>query len=260
MKKVFKLLILLSLPYGTLWCCDLKRDTVSLSGPITGLLEHLKLLDSPKLKAISLFHPVFQFKKEKLGGGLFLSQKTLEKYHDHLFYFDESRELAERLNKIKNKTEILTRSQTPFVITRWSLEKLKDNLDGCEEKIKQLLNWVESEEKWQNQQTKVEKSFFFLGALSLERWPEYLIVNDGFVLSLIELKKIETFDSDLSYVRWGEKWKKKLSNERLVGIAEAKVNKIENINSLMTNFYFPGALTPGIYQIKFMRFMRENWR
>lgn len=249
----------MALPYSTLWCCELKRETVSLSGPITGLLEHLDLLESPKLKAISLFHPVPEFKKEKLGGGLFLSQKTTDRYQDHLFYFDKSRELAERLKKIKNKTEILTRSQTPFVITTLSLEKLKDNLVGCEGKIKELLAWIEKEEAWHRKQRKLEKSFFFLGALNLDRWPEYLIVRDGFVLSLIEQKKLETFESDLSYVRWGEKWKKNLKREKLIGIAEADKSKVEKLNSQIANFYFPGALTPGIYQIKFMRFMRENW-
>ena len=260
MKKVFSLLFILLNPISTLWCCELQRDTVSLSGPVTGLLKELDLLNSPKLKAISLFHPVGDVKIEKLGGGLFLAQKTLDKFKDSTFYFDESRELSERLKKIKNKTEVITRSETPFVITKWSLEKLKDNLIGCEMKIKSLENWIEAEEKWHKlQPASKETIFFFLGAITLDRWPEYLIVRDGFVLSFIQNKKVKTFESDLAYVRWGEKWKKSLKGERLIGIAEAESARVEKLASGIFNFYYPGALTPGIYQIKFMRYLREMW-
>ncbi len=242
-----------------LWACELKQDTVSLSAPITGILEFMNLLESPKLHAISLFHPVRETKKEKLSGGLFLSQKTIDRFKQHVVYFDESRELKERLKLIDQKIEISTRSQTPFTVTRLGLEKLKSNLVNCDEKMSQLLSWVKDEEEWHRGQSRLPKSYFFLGPINLDRWPEYVIVRDGFVLSLIESKKLETFESELSYVRWGEKWKKTVKDERLIGLAEDKSSRVEKIAPNVFNFYYPGALTPGVYQIRFLRFLRENW-
>ena len=257
MMKVFSLFLLLS--FKPLWACELKQDTVSLSAPITGILEFMGLLESPRLKAISLFHPVAETKKEKLSGGLFLSQKTIDRFKSHVVYFDESRELNERLKNITQRIEVSTRSQTPFAVTRSSLEKLEPNLMKCDDQIAKLQAWLDREESWNQSQPDLQTTYFFLGTLSPSRWPEYLMVRDGFVLGLIETRKLKTFDSDLAYVRWGEKWKKTLKFERLVGLAEAKVPRVEKLSSTMYNFYFPGALTPGIYQIRFLRFMRENW-
>ena len=255
--KVFSLLFFLFLK--PLCACELKQDTVSLSAPITGILEFMGLLESPRLKAISLFHPVAETKKEKLSGGLFLSQKTIDRFKSHVVYFDESRELNERLKAIPQRIEISTRSQTPFAVTRASLEKLKPNLGNCDDQISQLQAWVDGEESWNRSRPSLETTYFFLGTLSPSRWPEYLMVRDGFVLSLIESRQLKTFDSDLAYVRWGEKWKKTVKLERLVGLVEKKIPRVEKLSPTMYNFYFPGALTPGIYQIRFLRFMRENW-
>ncbi len=257
MMKVFSFIFLFFTTH--LWACELKRDTVSLSAPVTGVLEFMGLLESPRLHAVSLFHPIGESKKEKLSGGLFLSQKTIDRFKTHVVYFDESRELKERLKVISHKVEVLTRLKTPFEVTRLSIESLKSNLFNCEQKISQLLQWVESEEQWNREQPALPKTFFFLGSLSKNRWPEYLVVRDGFVLSLIELKKLSTFDSALAYVRWGEKWKKSLKDERIIGLIEDKTSRVEKVKAEMFNFYFPGALTPGIYQIRFMRFMREKW-
>lgn len=256
MKKVFSFFTILWC--SSIWACELKQDTVSLSAPVTGVIEFLGLLESPRLKAISLFHPVQASKLEKLSGGLFLSQKTIERFKTHVIYFDESRELKERLAVAGLKVEVRTRSLTPFAATRRALSLLAPNLYGCEKKSALLEDWLKSEETWQKAQPALGKIYFFLGAISSERWPEYLMVRDGFVLSLLEWKKLTTFESELAYVRWGEKWKKSLGSERLVGLMEAEKSRVEKISEVKSNFYFPGALTPGIHQIRFMRFLREN--
>jgi hypothetical protein len=257
MKRATSLFLFLLL-INQLWACELKAPIVSLSSPITSLLREMDLLSVGKVKGISMFHHAPNFRGKKLGGGIFLAKKTIDQFQAVTVFFDEGRELSERLKSLNLKEEIKTRGLDPFTVTTKALEILTPYLEDCTIEIKKISQWVEDEKKWQISKAAFKKKyFFFLGAILGDKLPELMIVRDGFVMFWIEKKKLQTFESELSYVRWGEKWKKSLEDEILVGVSEdskrdflVKKNNIYNLNS-------PGALAPGVDQIKFMRKVRE---
>jgi hypothetical protein len=257
MMKVFSLALFFL--WTPLWACSLKRQIISLSAPITGALEELGLLEDKELIAVSLFHPVKKHHGEKWGGGIFLSQKVLKQYGNAVIFFDESQELHLRLKEVVEKVEIKTRHLDPFVVAESALSKLAPYLLNCERKMSGYQKMVEEEKKWHQSQAPLRKKYiFFLGEMLPNRWPEYVMANDGFVKFWRDQKKLISFPSELAYVRWGEKWKKELADEVLVGIREAEAGASFSVKrqDRIINISAPGALAPGIYQL---RFMRQLW-
>lgn len=249
----------------TTFACELKSETVSLSAPVTGLLEELELLKDKKLIAISLFHPVREeIKLERLGGGLFLSQKSLKRFQKMNLFFDESGEMKRRLTeaKITGLIEIQTRSLDPFEVTENALKKLAPFLKSCEVKLNALKIRYQGEKDWLMQRPAFKNPmYFFLGELKKNSWPDLLMVQDGPVLFWLKHKKLKTVDSPLAYVRWGEKWKKSLSEEsQLIGLIHSSDTKKFSIEKqIYWNVTSVGALTPGPWQIRFMRqFVEAN--
>ncbi len=249
---------------STTFACELKSETVSLSAPITGLLEDLQLLSDKKLIAISLFHPLkVDTKLERLGGGLFLSQKSLKRFQKMNLFFDESGEMKRRLTEaqIAGAIEVQTRSLDPFEVIDRALKKLTPYLKKCEAKLSALKNFYLNEQDWLLRQPAFKQPmYFFLGEMKQENWPDLLMVQDGPVLFWLRHKKLKTIDSPLAYVRWGEKWKKSLTKEsQLIGLihsSDAKEFSIEK--QTYWNVTSAGALTPGPWQVRFMRQFVES--
>lgn len=263
MMKVFSFLIFIWA--SATFACELKSETVSLSAPITGLLEDLQLLSDKKLIAISMFHPLkVDSNLERLGGGLFLSQKSLKRFQKMNLFFDESGEMKRRLTEaqISGVIEVPTRSLDPFEVIDRSLTKLAPLLKNCDTKITALKKFYMNEKDWLIKQAAFKRPmYFFLGEMKDENWPDLLMVQDGPVLFWLKHKKIQTIESSLAYVRWGEKWKKSLTEEsQLIGLihsSDAKKISIEKQSNW--NVTSAGALTPGPWQIRFMRqFIESN--
>lgn len=266
MLKVFSFIFCLSaLPS---WACRLKQDIVSISAPVTGVLKELELLNDPHLKAISLFHPLkeSEFKGARLGGGLFLSQKGMAPYKETIFFYDQSAEITKRVKLLpfKRRVQVLTRGFDPFVISSMALTVLSDVLIGCEAKVSRFQTWMKNEREFQiSHKAFSGEIYFFLGEIRAGKLPQLLMVKDGPISFWIRHGKVKTFDSPLSYVSWGEKWKKSLSGtERLVGLVQSKANedfRIEKITDKQMNVYDPYVLSPGPWQIHFMRHFAKGF-
>lgn len=264
MMKVFSFLFFIWA--STTFACELKSETVSLSAPITGVLEDLKLLSDKNLIAISMFHPLKdETKIERLGGGLFLSQKSLKRFQKMTIFFDESGEMKRRLTEahIAGVIEVQTRSLDPFEVVERAIVKLTPYLKNCDDKLSALKTHYLSEKDWLLQQTAFKNPmYFFLGELKENNWPDLLMVQDGPVLFWLKHKKIKTIESPLAYVRWGEKWKKSLTKEdQLIGLIHSSDTKKFSIEKqTYWNVTSAGALTPGPWQIRFMRQFVEQWK
>lgn len=262
MKKAFSLFFICSL---NVWACEISRPVVSLSAPITGVLEDLNLLEDKNLVAISSFYPTLKkISKERLGGGLFLSQKSLKRFQKTVIFYDESGEMKRRLKEfaIQEAIEVSTRSLDPFEATERALVQVTKSLRGCEDSVKKLQDFYGQEKKWLLMQPKFPgRWYFFVGYLKEKHWPNLLMVNDGPMLFWLKHQKMQSFDSTLAYVRWGEKWKSTLGkDDHLVGLEhtnEGKVFKWEKAKYL--NITSAGALTPGPWQIRFMRQFTEKY-
>jgi hypothetical protein len=191
MKKAISLLVILFL-MNQLWACELKAPIVSLSSPITSLLREMDLLSIDKVKGISMFHHAPNFRGKKLGGGIFLAKKTIDQFQGLTVFFDEGKELSERLKILSLKEEIKTRGLDPFTVTTEALKILTPYLEDCRLEIKKISQWVEDEKKWQISKTPFKKKyFFFLGAILGDKLPELMIVRDGFVMFWIEQKNFK---------------------------------------------------------------------
>jgi hypothetical protein len=103
--KVFSLILFILLFKMQAFACELnsKYNYISLSGPVSMLMEFMGLSKDPSLKGISVFHPMKGFGGEKLGGGIFLSAKTFKKHKNNHVFYDESKELKKSLNTVHFK-------------------------------------------------------------------------------------------------------------------------------------------------------------
>ena len=259
MLKVFSILVVLI--FSEAQACKLKREIVSLSAPVSGVLRELGLLKDPQLKAVSLFHPftASEFAGERLGGGLFLSKREMQRFKHATFYFDQSAELSKRLKELslKHLVQIRTRGQDPFAITRMAVVAISENLAQCETQLGRLEAWLKSEQAFLQQQVAFQgEVFFFLGEIRNDKWPQLMIVKDGPILFWLNQGKLKTFDTPLSYVAWGEKWKASLKGtERMVGLVQTKPEqafRLERLSKNQFNALDPMSLSPGPWQIHFM--------
>ena len=105
------------------------------------LLEELNLLESPKLVAISSFHPLEKKTHAKIiSGGLFMSKRVLKEFSGDLVYYDKSRELKRLMDKVglKKTIEIDTLGLESFETIDKLVELLKKNSIACEKRIQNL--------------------------------------------------------------------------------------------------------------------------
>ena len=253
MKTVISLLLLFSM---NSFSCELSEKIVSLSGPITLLLEELDLLKDKNLLAISKFHPVEKkFNGQILAGGIFLSKKSLNAFKNVKMFFDKSREFKSLLKKsgVKKYIEIDTRDQDPFEAFNLSLVKIMNSLKGCHKTFEALEAKVSIIKSKLKLNPNFERSIFYLGHIK-NKYPEIVIANDGFVLGLKAFEKFKTYPSDLSYVTWSKKIMNKLKDFNRYGVSEGKCNDINVLKVSDSNFNLSmrGVLTPGIRQVYFL--------
>jgi hypothetical protein len=254
-----KLLILLISIFSMqmTFACQLNTNIVSLSNPITTLLEELELLHTGKVKAISSFHKTLKpFKGDALAGGIFLSKATLQKLSDSVVFFDASKEFEDSLksSNVKNYVKVKTIGEDPFTVSNSLISKIKPYVEGCEQNIKKISEKLVSVKSGLKKKLsrKKAKIIFFLGSCG-DKLPELVIVEDGFVKFLKDEKIIKTYPSELSYVTWSKKILNDLRGFQYFCIDtkaskyEFKVSKKDNVN-----ISFGDAFNPGLAQVYFL--------
>lgn len=237
--------------------CELKNDIVSLSNPMTTLLEELNLLHSGKVKAISSFHKTKNpFKADILTGGIFLSKAKLKKLGRSVIFFDASKEFEDSLKSsdVKSYVKIKTIGEDPFTVTQKLISKIVPYLKDCEDEVKSLNKKLFTIKAQLIKRLKgsSRKVVFFLGHCK-KKLPELVIVEDGFVKFLKDEKLIKTYPSKLSYVTWSKKILNELKGYQYYCVdTEAskyqfKVNKKDHIS-----ISFGDAFNPGLSQVYFL--------
>lgn len=255
-----KVFILFFISFST-FACELTGPIISLSGPMTILIEEIGLLEDKNLKAVSAFHPLKKKTSAQiLAGGLFLSNKVLKQYQHMYFFFDKSRELKQILHKakVKNFKEVNSVGVDNFDLIKALTLELRNHTEGCEQKFNDL------ELKLSNLKTSLLKSWkhkkivFFLGKIS-SKLPELVMVNDGAMLFLKQHQLTKTYPSELAYVSWSQKELRKLKEYIFLGVQESKEYKpkLEKVSTNRWNIYYQGSLTPGISQIYFLNYLNS---
>ncbi len=240
--------------------CSLRQDLVSLSGPVTMLLEKLDLLSDKRLKAVSKFHLLEKdFNKEVLAGGIFLSKRTLERFKNHFVIYDQSRELTRELqnhHEIKS-LEIKTVGQNPFETVDFLLDKISFLLKSCDKKIASLNSTLEKIKT--NLKVPTGTYLFFLGKIGY-KYPDLIITNDGFVKSLKLLKGFKTYPSELGYTPWSKKMRSRINRPIEIGILEKKLEspQVKLLKNRKLNIAFRGIMIPGIRQIELLKYLSSK--
>lgn len=267
MKVISTLFILFFINHS--FACSLNRPVYSLSGPITMLLEEMNLLEDKNLRAISVFHPVEKFSGEKLGGGIFLTQKAFNSKDKGVVFYDTSEELKRTLSKIEHihKIEVKTRSLTAFESSMESIQKLSPHLKNCVDKLastKKKIQELQAKLISESISSDFKKLIVFLGKIKpkTKKLPQTIMVKDSITLSLLNTNKIETYDSPLHYVSWSSKLMNSEYKEyKRVGIYDCESNIIEQkkIDNYHYNLCYRGVLIPGIRQLKFVSELALLW-
>jgi hypothetical protein len=218
-------------------------------------LKELNLLGSPKLKGISIFHPITkkEFSGEFLPGGVFLARGKLQTMKGSVVFFDESQELKRTLNQNPGiqAVEVKTRNLTPPEVITVVQEKLKPYLVDCH-----------SENLALSLQLKLKKlrslippqlgALFFLGAIRGEKYPAMMMVNDGVVKWLVQQKLISSYPSELAYVSWSAKIMNSLpAHYKKIALSDSGQGMRSSMDHtpLGVNLTYPGALIPGVGQV-----------
>ena len=249
--------------------CEFKNDVkkiISLSGPATVVLKELNLLKNPKVKGVSIFHPVDEsdFKGKFYPGGIFISHSILSEFSGSVVFYDGSRDL-ERLLKSDGQIqsrEIVTRNLLPLEALAATIKSLKEVLTGCDENLKNIQKKGEKIQK--NLLSKLpdnSKIVFYLGEIRNDKKPELVMVNDGVVKLLIQKSKIKTYPSELAYVNWASKIMNNLPTQTLhVGIKDTGKEKTIQIkrSSLQMTLFYPGVLVPGLSQLEAFLYLAER--
>ncbi len=252
MKLAFSLLLLFYT--GSSMSCSLNRPLISLSGPITMLLEELGLLTDKNLKGISLFHPVNNFNGKKYGGGIFLGEKFFQEIGNSIIFYDQSRELNKLFSKKTSKViSINSRGKNPFEVVVDNIRLLESFLDKCTDRIKKLNLLLQKVRD--NRSLKNKQLIFFLGKINSNLKPDKIIVNDGAILSFKSMG-MKTYKSDFSYVSWSaKKMNTEYKDYQQIGLFdEGNVNRlvVSKVGDRMYNLNFRGVFIPGIRQVHFV--------
>jgi hypothetical protein len=249
------------------FACDFNptvKNVYSLAGSVTLALRDLDLINNPRLRGVSIFHPVDKkiFKGEILPGGIFLSHDTIKNLKDSILFYDESLEMTRILSRYPSvkAVQVKTRSQTPMEVIKSTGELLAPFLQGCElsrlsKKLQSKLDILKS--KHHHHKTML----FFLGTAVGNRLPEMLMVNDGVVKWMVNEKLIKTYPSPLAYVNWSSKIMQEIPKDSLkVAIKDSGSEMVSKIvkSGETINLTFPGALIPGSGQVEAMIYLFEN--
>jgi len=259
MKMASKLFffVLLLINCSSVFSCRLKTPVISLSGPVTMLLERINLLEDKNLHAISSFHPITKkYHGEILAGGLFLSHRTVLQFKNKTIIFDESRELEKLLERHRDikLIKFTSRAIDSINVYKRSVKIIQKISIGCEKIIAQVDREVNTILSNIVLSKKLERVVFFLGKIN-NKLPETVIVRDGFVLELMKIKSFKTYPSALAYISWSKSILNKLKHYTYLGISEGATSVIqaEKIKLGQYNLSMAGALIPGISQIYFLK-------
>lgn len=246
--------------FNSSWACKLdpSHRYVSLSGPITMLMEEMGLLEDMSLKAISTLHPVADGKGiEKIAGGLFLSSKTLQSFSDKVVFIDASKELEKNVKKYGAKKLIIvsTRAMGAIEVVKENIKTLSPFLIECEQKQKAVESKLQIvANKLKQLPNSKNTLLFFLGEITRDKFPTLLMVHDGLVIDLIR-NGMKSYPSELSYVSWSEKIVRSLGDHvSHFGLknGDSEKIKVEQIDKNKINLSMRGILTPGISQVNFL--------
>lgn len=235
--------------------CELKKEIVSLSYPVTTMLDQLGLIGSKKLKAISSIHQTKNnFTGEKLSGGIFLAKNSIKNYKDKIIFYDSSIDLKNMFQRVSGVTsiEVKTRDLDPFQAYEEILNFISPVLSNCEDKVKEIdLKRQVILNKYQNLKVK-QQIIFFMGKCDGDKFPETIIANDGFVKFLKKLNVLETYPTETSYVIWSKKMLKNLANFKKFCINTNEDEFSLKQNKQIYNINFRQAFNPGLSQIFFL--------
>lgn len=263
---MYILLLSLLLPLLTWADCTFQKDVkslYSLSGPVTLMLKDLNLLNSPVVKAVSIFHPVAKqdFKGELLPGGVFLSPEKIQSLTGSLVFYDESRELERIFSRYPKITAIAvkTRGLTPMDAHKMTAKVLSPYLDQCDLKAPEQ----QLSERLTRLQSLIKKKpaiLFFLGKIGDQRLPELLIVQDGAVKWLIQQQLIQTYPSPLGYVNWSAKVLIDYGHALKIGVIDPGNKDVTELVKTQSgyNLTYPGALIPGRGQVEALIYLFEK--
>ncbi len=254
MKLVFKtfFIYLMMITYGFA-ICSIKQPIISLSGPVTILLEELNLLSDQNLKAISSHHPI-QAKTTAtvVNGGIFLGKKLIHGFPENsIIFYDKSRDLKKLLTRhfSGDLIEIDTRSKDPFEVHDLTVELFKNKLLGCDQKLETLNEKLKLLEVKIKKSWKLSRVVFFLGEIK-KKLPNLVMSNDGPVIWLKKKTDFKSYPSNLAYTPWSKKIIENLKETLFLGLNESDDKyKVTHVIGKKWNVYFRGALTPGLRQI-----------
>lgn len=245
------------------YSCELKEKLVSLSGPMSYLLQELDLAKDPKLLAVSSFHHFIQkdFKGKRLAGGIYLSLKEFSKIQkEHILFMDDGLEMRRNGKKIQEKTKLTkeirfvdSRGEDAFTFSKQMLTTLKGltlncSFDVVEKKIKL------TQRKLASFNFHHKNYLFFLGEISSHRSKNLLMNNDGFVTSFRTNKTFKSIKSTLKYFSPSQKEMNKIEGPLSFGLrsSQNKKLKIETKDKNVFLLSRAGLLTPGLSQVEFM--------
>lgn len=236
--------------------CELKGPVVSLSGPITMLLEDLDLLKDKNLKGVSKFHPILSdHTVKKIAGGVFLSQRTLTGLKKSYIFYDQSHELESlfKKNKLKQVEMIRTRGIDPYEAALLSLNRLTPYLRDCQAQLGRVKSQINRQKKSFRLPKNLMKLIFYLGEIKKQR-PDTIIGHDGPIIALKQLSHFETYPTQLAYIPWSKKQMNKLVRYKHIGLVNRFVKglRVKKMGPHEYNFYFRGIFIPGISQVKFL--------
>ncbi|WPU66328.1 hypothetical protein [Peredibacter starrii] len=260
-------LSLLFLSFHLEAACEFKaaaKKVISLSGTSTVVFKELGLLS--KLHGISVFNPISdkEFSGKVYPGGIFLSHSALSELEGSVVFYDESRDLKKVLGSRKTiiATEIHTRGLTPKESMDGTIKAITPYVQNCEDKITTLNSKIKTlEEKLLKKIPNDLNVVFYLGEFHSGRAPEFVMVNDGVVKWLKDLKKIKTYPTDLAYVNWSSKLMSEMPvNTMHVGVKDpGRDNKREiKRSSQRMTFIYPGSLVPGVTQLEAFLYWAES--
>ncbi len=246
--------------------CKLNRDIVSLSGPLSFYLLELGLIDDPKLRAVSLYHDFLhkKFKGRWIGGGIYLSPKEFKKISgEYEIFLDESLEMKKRIDKLKKKVPavrsaqwIKTRGKSALAIVDELNFLIKENTDGCDEKIAIIKKKIsETLTRLMNFKFLPMTHLFYLGVVKDFKNKKIMVANDLFLVNLKKNISFKSYPTSLEYLSPSSKILKSMQGKSIVfGLNSNKKKKFEFINSKKNiyNMFSFGLLSPGLSQIYFI--------
>lgn len=246
---------------ANMYACELdkKSEYISLSGPVSFLLNELGLLKDKNLLGISVFSPIdkSKFKNKIYGGGLFLSDKEKSDFDKKTVFYDDGQELKKYFKRTSSKKiiKISTRQLDAFSAHEVVLSKLAPYLANCDNELKKInakVKKVQEKLKFFKIKNKDKTYLFYLGEVLENKVPNLLMVNDGIAKTLVDSKIIRGYPSKLTYVSWSQKIVNSLKNVIHIGISESDRFELIKVLKGRFNLKAPGALTPGLSQIYFL--------